>query len=164
MDCNLPGSPVHRILHARILEWIAVPSLGDLPDPGTESASSALVCVWVCVSVYVLVAQLCPTLCNPIDFSLLGSSVHGILQAKVLESTASSFSRASFWTRDQTLVSHIAGRFCPIWATREALPALLGEFFTTSTNWKALNSQSSLEKERQTWRHHISWCKAVYKL
>ena len=160
MDCNLPGSSVHRILQARILEWIAMPSLGYLPDPGTESASPALVYVCVCV----LVAQSCPTLCNCMDFSLLGSSVHGILQAKVLESIASSFSRASSWTRDQTLISHITGRFSTIWATREALPALLGEFFTTSTNWKALNSKSNLEKEGQSLRHHISWFKAAYKL
>ena len=36
MDCSLPGSSVHGILQARILEWVAVPSLGDLPNPGTE--------------------------------------------------------------------------------------------------------------------------------
>ena len=37
--CNLPGSSVHGILQARILEWVAMPSSGDLPDPGTEPAS-----------------------------------------------------------------------------------------------------------------------------
>ena len=37
MDCNLPGSSVHRILQARILEWVATSSLpGDLPDPGIK--------------------------------------------------------------------------------------------------------------------------------
>ena len=41
------------------------------------------------------VAQSCLTLCNPIDFSLLGSSIHGILQARILESVAISFSRGS---------------------------------------------------------------------
>jgi len=41
------------------------------------------------------VAQLCPTLCHPMDCSLLGSSVHGIFQAKVLEWVAISFSRGS---------------------------------------------------------------------
>ena len=40
--------------------------------------------------------QLCPTLCNPIDCSLPGSSVHGILQARILESVAMPFSRGSF--------------------------------------------------------------------
>ena len=43
MDCNLPGSSVHRILQARILEWVATSSLpGDLPDPGIRSRSPAL--------------------------------------------------------------------------------------------------------------------------
>ena len=39
MDCNTPGSPVRGILQARILEWVAMPSPGDLPDPGIELAS-----------------------------------------------------------------------------------------------------------------------------
>ena len=34
MDCSLPGSSVHGILQTRILKWIALPSSGDLPDPG----------------------------------------------------------------------------------------------------------------------------------
>ena len=53
--------------------------------------------------------------------SLLGSSVHGILQARTLEWVASPFSRGSSWPRDQTGVSCIAGRFFTSWATREAL-------------------------------------------
>ena len=39
MDCSLPGSSVHEILQARILEWVAFPPLGDLPDPGIEPMS-----------------------------------------------------------------------------------------------------------------------------
>ena len=42
MDCSLPGSSVHGILQATILEWIAIPFSGDLPNPGFESASSVL--------------------------------------------------------------------------------------------------------------------------
>ena len=49
-----------------------------------------------------------------------GSSVHGILQARILEWVAISFSRGSSWPRDQTQVSHIAGRRFNLWATREA--------------------------------------------
>ena len=56
------------------------------------------------------VAQLCPTLCDPIDCSLPGSSARGILQARVLEWVAVSFSKRSSQPRDQTQVSHIAGR------------------------------------------------------
>ena len=59
-------------------------------------------------------AQSCPTLCDPVDCSLPGSSVHGILQARVLDWVAISFSR------DWIQVSHIAGRCFIVWATREA--------------------------------------------
>ena len=54
------------------------------------------------------VAQSCLTLCNPVDCSPPGSSVHGILQARILEWVAISFSRGSSWPRVQTWVSHIA--------------------------------------------------------
>ena len=67
------------------------------------------------------VAQSCPTLCDPMDCSLPGSSVHGIFQARVLEWVAISFSRESSQPRDRTRVSHIAGRCFIVWATREDL-------------------------------------------
>ena len=51
------------------------------------------------------VAQSCPTLCDPMDYSLPHSSIHGIFQAKVLEWVAISFSRGSSWPRDWTWVS-----------------------------------------------------------
>ena len=57
---------------------------------------------------------------RPMDYSLLGSSLHGIFQARVLEWIAISFSRASSRPRNRTPVSHIAGRRFTIWATREA--------------------------------------------
>ena len=60
------------------------------------------------------VAQLCLTLCGPMDCSLPGSSAHGIFQARILEWVAVSFSRGSSQTRDQTQVSCIAGRFFTI--------------------------------------------------
>ena len=56
------------------------------------------------------VAQSCPTLCNPMDCSLPGSSIHGIFQARVLEWGAISFSRGSSQPRDRTWVSHKIGR------------------------------------------------------
>ena len=67
------------------------------------------------------VAQSCPTLCKPMDCSLPGSSVHGILQARILKWVAISFSRGSSQLRDQTQVSCIVGRHFTIWATREVL-------------------------------------------
>ena len=56
------------------------------------------------------VAQLCPTLCNPMDCSLPGFSAYGIFQARVLEWVAISFPRGSSRPRDRTRVSHIVGR------------------------------------------------------
>ena len=71
------------------------------------------------------VAQSSPTLCNPMDCNLPGSSVHGIFQARrVLEWVAISFSRGSEQPRKQTWVSHIAGRRFTVWATGEALNSL----------------------------------------
>ena len=61
--------------------------------------------------VKMLAAQLCPTLCDPTDCSPPGSSVHRILQARILEWVAIPFSRGSSRTGDQTPGSHIAGRF-----------------------------------------------------
>ena len=66
-----------------------------------------------------LVAQSCLTLCDPMNCSLPGSSVHGTLQARILEWEATPFSRGSSRPRDQTWVSCIAGRFLTVSATRE---------------------------------------------
>ena len=69
---------------------------------------------------WVKVAQLCLTLCNPMDYTPPGSSVHGILQARILEWVATSFCRGSSRLRNWTRVSCIAGRFLTVWGTREA--------------------------------------------
>ena len=69
--------------------------------------------------VKVLVAQLCLTFYNLMDCSPLGSSVHGISQARMLKWVAIHFSRGSSWTRDRTWVSCNAGGFFTVWATRE---------------------------------------------
>ena len=69
------------------------------------------VCLCVCVR---SIAQSCPTLCNPLDCSLSGSSVHGIFQARILQWVAISYSRGSSWHKDQTCspcVSCIGRRF-----------------------------------------------------
>ena len=73
-----------------------------------------------CVSIIILVAQSCLTLCHPMDCSLPGSSVHRILQARILEWVAISFSRGSSWPKDQTWISCIEGKFLTFWTTREA--------------------------------------------
>ena len=76
--------------------------------------------VCVCVCVCVLVTQLCPTLIDPMDHRPPGSSVHGILQARIQEWVAIPFCRGSSPSRDRTWIVSIAGRFFTNWATREA--------------------------------------------
>ena len=66
-----------------------------------------------------LVAQWCPTLSDPWTEET-GSSVHGVLQARILGWVAISFTRGSSWPRDRTQVFCIEGKFFIIWATREA--------------------------------------------
>ena len=72
-------------------------------------------CVMLC-----LVAQLCQTICDPLDYSPPGSSVHGIFQARILEWVAISYSRESSWPRYWTYGSYdscIAGKLFTCWAT-----------------------------------------------
>ena len=68
--------------------------------------------------VKVVVTQLCLTLCDPMDCSLPGFTVHGLLQARILEWVATPFCRGSPQPRGRTGVSCVAGRFFTIWATR----------------------------------------------
>ena len=63
------------------------------------------------------VTQLCLTLRDPMDCNPPGSSIHGIFQARILESVAIAFSKRSSRSRDRTGVSWIAGRFFTVWAT-----------------------------------------------
>ena len=72
----------------------------------------SVICMYVC-------AQSCLTLCNPLDCSLPGSSVHGTFQAVKLKWVAFSSSRGSSLLRDQTFVSCIAGLFFICWAIWE---------------------------------------------
>ena len=73
-----------------------------------------------------LVAQSCLTLCDPTDCSPPGSSVHGILQARILGWIVISFSRGSSQPRKWNLVSRTAGRFFTNWATGK--PSMDGEW------------------------------------
>ena len=65
------------------------------------------------------VIQSCPTLCDPMDCSLLGSYIHGIFQSRIMEWVAISFSGRSSQPRDGTWVSRIVGRRFTVWANRE---------------------------------------------
>ena len=100
------------------------------PSPGPHEAILSDLNISVSISFYCftthsksekkgLVTQSHPILWDPRDYSLPDSSVHGILQARILEWVAIPFSRGSSWSRDRTLVSRTAGRFFTICATRE---------------------------------------------
>ena len=75
------------------------------------SGSRCKAAVMQVVCYHSVVAQSCPTLCNPMDCSLPGSSIHGIHQARILEWVVISFSRRSSPPRDRTRVFCIANRF-----------------------------------------------------
>ena len=130
--CSPSSSSVHGISQARILEWVAI-----IFSRGSSQSrdQTHIFCIgrwvlfhWATMEVHihvwkngkVLVAQSSPTLWNSVDYSLPGSSVPGVLHARVLEWVAILFLRGSSWLKDQTCVSCTASRFFTIWATREA--------------------------------------------
>ena len=101
IDGSPPGSTVLGILQARTLEWVAI------------SFSNAW--KWkVKVKSESVVAQLCPTLSDPMDYSPPGSSVHGIFQARVLEWGAIAFSELepSKWQKVVALFISFENDFC----------------------------------------------------
>ena len=69
--------------------------------------------------------QLCPTLCDPVDCSLPGSSVHGILQAKIWEWVAIPSCRGSYWPMDQTHVSYVSCTGRQVLFYRKAIHAVV---------------------------------------
>ena len=82
------------------------------------------------------VARSCPTLCDPMDCSIRGASIHGIFQARILEWVAISFFRGSFQPRDWAWVSYIAGRCFTIWATRDWRRRLCQLNHLSHLSWK----------------------------
>ena len=121
MDYSLPGSSVHGVLQARILEWVAMPSSRGSSWPWIEPVSLASPAwtrgffttspTWKPMLSHAMLqccaksVQSCLTLCNPMDCSLPCSSVHWILQARILEWVAMPSSRESSQPRDWTQVS-----------------------------------------------------------
>ena len=89
------------------------------------------------------VAQSCPTLCDPMDCSLPGSSVRGILQARILEWVAISFSRRSSQPKDRTRVSPLQADTLP--SEPPGKPGFLN-FVEMSENLTQLGIHSSRQK------------------
>ena len=147
VDSSPPSSSIHGILQARILEWVVISSSRDLPTPGIEPvcpASPALAGNSLPLkppgkpmNIYVLnniayIMCVCILSCSvmsdsldPMDYSLPGSSVHGILQARILDPVALQRKipspRGSAWPRDWTasLVSPALQANSYHWDTRE---------------------------------------------
>jgi len=103
MDCSPPGSSVHGTSQARIPEWVAI-SFSNLRSDSCDKPKGFQAPLWkptrnsVLSFIYAAAAakslQSCPTVCDPRDGSPPGSSVPGILQARILEWVAISFSNA----------------------------------------------------------------------
>ena len=97
-----------------LISWLWSLSAMILEPKKIKSVTS----VWILIKVKVSIAQSCLTLWDSVDCSFLGSSVHGILQVRILEWVAIPFSRGSSQSRDWTWVS-ITGRFFTTWVRRE---------------------------------------------
>ena len=100
-------------------------------------------------AVNVLVTQSSPTLCDPMDCNLPGSSVHGTLQARTLEWGTSPFSRESFLTQGLNRKSCIAGRFCTVlatWETGGRWPSLKWSNRVTKQLKKQSNNKNKIPK------------------
>ena len=123
MGCSPPGSSVHGILQAGILEWVAIPFsrgsswprdwpwvsclTGGFFTPEDQGSPHIYISLYACLHAKSL--QSCLTLCDPMACSLPGSSVHRILQAGILEWVAIPFSKGSSWPRARHYIS------CSLW-------------------------------------------------
>ena len=88
--------------------------MDKLPCENSSSCALLTCPFYICMKVKVKVAQSCPALCDPMDYT-----AHRILQARILERVAFPFSKGSSQPRDRTGISCIAGRFFTTWAIRE---------------------------------------------
>ena len=123
---------------------------------------------WLSLLCCCSVSQSCTTLCEPMDCSPAGSSVHGILQTRILEWVAIPFSRGSSWPRDRIPVSCIAGRFCTILAIMKLkfsknngaslVAQRLKRLPAMWENWvQSLGWEDPLEKEMATHSSILAW-------
>ena len=112
--------PTYRKLSLKWFEWLEYWESNELRSGGIPLGPRGRLVFSIRSVKDKSVAQSCPTLCDPMDCSPPGSSVHGIFQARILEWVAISFSRGFSWPRDWTQASSVAGRRFTIWATKEA--------------------------------------------
>ena len=124
MGCSLPGSSIHGIFQARVLEWGAIAFSNihrHIPTNLIIHTQNSHACGFSLTETYISHTHAqTPTfpfcthchadICDPMDSSLPGSTIHGTFQARILDWTAISFSRGSSQPRDRTQVSYIADK------------------------------------------------------
>ena len=110
-------------------------------QPKCPSTDKCINKIYVYVCERVLVTQSCPTLCNPVDCTPPGSSVHAILQARILEWVAISSSRRSSQPRDWTHVFCTAGRFFTTELPRKPVNYILRELILRNLAKGMVNSE-----------------------
>ena len=101
--------------------------------------------MYIYIMEYCIHAQSCLTLWDSMDYSPLGSSVHGIFQPRTLEWVAISSPRGSSWPRDQTCISCIGRQILYQWATREASVK-----FSSSHNFLIIQEKTSKTKQNNS--------------
>ena len=139
MDCSPPGFSVHGISQARILEWVVMPSSRGSSWTWDRTRVS---CISYTVDRFFTTAtaaakslQSCPTLCDPIDGSPPGSPVPGIVQARILDWVAISFSNAWKWKVKVKFLSRV-WLSATQWTTAYQAPPSMG--FSRQESWSGV--------------------------
>ena len=114
----------------------------------TDAEAKAPMC-WPS-AVKMKVAQSCPTLCDPMNYT-----VHGILQARILEWIAVPFSRGSSQPRDWTQVSCFAGKFFTNWTTSDVRNWLIWKVPDAEEDWRQ-EKKGTTEDEMVEWHHWLN--------
>ena len=160
VDCSPPGSTVHGIFQARILEWVAISFSRGSSWPRDRTQVSCIAGIFftdwamreasvqlICRLLLLLLSHFSQVrLCDPIDGSPLGSSVPGFLQARILEWVAISFSNAWKWKVKVKSLSHARLLATP-WTAAHQAPPSMG--FSRQEYWSGVPSPSPINLDKQ---------------
>ena len=116
----------HTVFIMTILIFTPTNSVQGIPFFHTWPTLVTFLIITILTGVKVLITQSCLILCDPMDCSPSGSSVHGILWARILEWVTIPFSREYSQPRDWTQIYCIAGGFFTIWAIRDEVIFYMG--------------------------------------
>ena len=158
MDCSPPGSAVHEILYGKNIGMDSYSLLqGIFPTQGLNPVSHTagrFFTFWAtreASKTKCLHSKSCPTLCDPMDCSLPGSSVHRIFQVRIQEWVAISFFRGSSQPRDQThipCVSCIGRQIFYHWATWEAH---VWQSYWRRAQWEGQEGEHGRTQDGELW-------------